>query len=296
MSKAVPSPERAPQPRRSPGPNDCWRLWFQGLTLEVVAPRRAFARRFALLFGAYRAAPPGTTADVRIRLAPAHGVYWEVATEGLPYVVRDSRGVEEAALRAEGALAVAVVRRLGDLHHVHAAVVATPIASFLLVGECGSGKSTTSVALAQAGLLLYTDDVALFDRERLRPIFVPRPIKLDARSRQLLRRRGLRVPPEVRVGESVARATLPGLPPLDEPGPPLAGTIFLTPARAAQPALRRLTAAEAAMRLAQHSASDGFGSAGPAIGAFAMGSALPSYELTAGDLDATVNLLMELIG
>ena len=179
--------------------------------------------------------------------------------------------------------------------HVHAALVATPAQSALLIGRSGSGKSTTSVALAQAGLALYTDDVALVDRATLRPFSIPRPIKLDDRARRLLCARGVAIPPGSWIGESVDRTVLPGMPPIGVPGPPLRTAIFFAEGRQRRVNLRTLTQAEAVMRLSLQSVSERFDTTGPSDGALDLINAVRCYELIAADLDATVGTLLDLL-
>jgi hypothetical protein len=187
------------------------------------------------------------------------------------------------------------LKRLPAHIHVHAAVVATEQRSALLIGRSGSGKSTTSVALALAGLRLFTDDVALIERETLRPVVVPRPVKLDMRSRRMLRPRGLRIPRGAWLGESIDRRVIPGLPPVEEPGPPLAAVVFFAEQRGAEASLRPITNAEAVMRLILQSGSERFDHRGPSDGALDLVNAVPCYELTAGPLDATIALVRALL-
>jgi hypothetical protein len=179
--------------------------------------------------------------------------------------------------------------------HVHAALVATRDRSALLIGQSGSGKSTTSVALALAGLALYTDDLALLDRATLRPVFFPRPAKLDQRSRRLLKPRGLAIPRGASLGESIDRTVLPGLPPLDVPGPPVAAAIFFAGERRDRAKVRPLSGAEAVMRLILQSASERFDATGPSEGAVAVINAVRCYELVPGDLDSTVEAVCALM-
>ena len=200
-----------------------------------------------------------------------------------------------AARRAEWLLVSEAVRRWTGFVHVHAALAATAAESALLVGRWGRGKSTTAVALALAGLALYTDDVALVDRATLRPVCVPRPVKLDGRARQLLAPRGLVVPRGASLGESIDRTVLPGLPRLDVPGPPLTTAVFFADERRDRAELRPLTGAEATMRLIQQSASERLDAAGPSDGAVGLINAVRCYELVPGNLGATVDAVLELL-
>lgn len=273
---------------------DVWRVALDSMTAEVTASDRVFARPMELALGAFSMAVPGVSPDLRIDVTTTDKTgAWEVTAGDRSYRGRD--GGAAAARRVDWIIATEAVLRLSGFIHAHAAVVATSTRSILLVGCKGSGKSTIAVALAQAGLTLYTDDVALIDRTTLRPISFPRPVKLDDNARRLLRQRGLTVAEKARLGESVARTALPGLPPADVPGPPLFLAIFLAPERGTTPSLRQMTAAEAALRLIQQSSSERIGRSGLSIGTQAMISAVRSVELTVGGLDATVEAILALV-
>jgi hypothetical protein len=197
-----------------------------------------------------------------------------------------------AAIRVEWLIVSEALKHWTHAVHVHAGVVASPDQSMLLIGRSGSGKSTTTTALALAGLDLYTDDCALIDRGSLRPLSVPRPIKLDRRSRVMLGRRGLAIPSRKRLHESIDRAVLPGLPPVETPGPRLTTAIFFADRRSDRACLRPVSSAEGIMRLIQQSATERFDGAGLSDGAVALVNAVRCYELVAGDLEETVRVIL----
>ena len=270
------------------------RVAIHGMIGEVIAPRVPFARTLDLMLSGYAPAAPEAPVDVAVTVArDPRSRLWVVSTGDRSF--RESEGHTMAARRVDWLFISEGIKRWERFIHVHAAVLATPDESVLIVGRSGAGKSTTSVALAQAGLTLFTDDVALIARDTLRPFSVPRPIKLDLQSRRLLRKTGLRVRPESRLGESIARTALPGLAPLAVPGPPLTKAIFFGEGRQAQAQLRDITRAEAVIRLVQQSASERFGESGPTDGALAVVNAVRCYELVAGDLDTTVQTVLDLI-
>jgi hypothetical protein len=124
---------------------------------------------------------------------------------------------------------------------------------------------------------------------------VPRPIKLDQRSRRLLKQMGLSISPRARLRESVARTALPGLPTIHSPGPRLTKVIFLAEGRRPRPALRELTAAEAVLRFSLHSATERFDLVGPTNDALTIINGVDSYELAAGEFDATVGVILGLV-
>jgi hypothetical protein len=187
-----------------------------------------------------------------------------------------------------------MLRRLSGFVHVHAAIVATSAQSMLIVGQSGQGKSTTAVGLAQAGLTIYTDDVGLVEHHTLRPFSFPRPIKLDDKSRMLLKRSGLVIPPESRIGESIDRTVIPGLASPETPGPPVTKAVFLSFDRVSRPELHTLTAAEALLRIIRQSSTERFTDCGPSSSVLALVNALRCYELVIGDFQETVCLLVTL--
>jgi hypothetical protein len=270
------------------------RLALDGVTAEVAAPRRPFGRPLAVVLGGYPESPAPSPPDILVTISQsALPGRWDVAadTQRFPNSFVD---IGLATQRAEWLVISEIVRRLPRLIHVHAAVLATPRQSLLLVGHSGSGKSTTSVALAQLGMALYTDDVALLEPTTLRPIYVPRPIKLDDRSRRLLKGMGLSIPRGARVLESVARTALPGLPPADAPGPPVRTVVFLGWPSNGRAGLRRLSSAEAAIRLIQESTSEQLDAATPSEGALAVIKAAACYELLSNGLPERLQAIVEL--
>lgn len=266
------------------------RITLHGFTAEVTAPR-SLAPALAIALRLYPIAEPDIEPDIRIEVI-RHGNGWRVMMgEG----IFPERRAREAARRVEWLIISQAVKRWTAFVHIHAALVATDTRSALLVGRSGSGKSTTSVALALAGLVLYSDDVALIDRVTLQPSCAPRPINLDQRSRHLLAPRGLVVPRGATLGESIDRSAIPGLPPLDAPGPPVTAAIFFADERGPRATLRLLSSAEAVMRLIMESGSERFDERGPSSGALALINAVSSFELVPADLDATVQAVLSVL-
>jgi hypothetical protein len=266
---------------------------LHGVTVEVVAPVEPFAAPLALLFAGYPPVTTGVASDFRVSVLPSERAgSWEVVVDDVS--LGPIFGVEAVARQVEWAYADAALRRLSGFVHVHAALVATSTQSMLIVGQSGQGKSTTAVGLAQAGLTLYTDDVALVERHTLRSFSFPRPIKLDDRSRMLLERSGLVIPPESRIGESVDRTVIPGMAPTDAPGPPVKKAVFLSVDRARHPEIRPVSAAEALLRTVGQSATERLTDKGPSDSVIALVNALRCYELIVGDFQETICLLVAL--
>jgi hypothetical protein len=267
------------------------RITLHGQTAEVMGPR-VLRRTANLQLSAYPDASPRGAADFAVvaKRSNQRRTYWTIA-------YGDRRrsagpGVSQAALFTEWALVSEFLQRWTQFIHVHAGLIATPEQSTLLIGRSGSGKSTTTMALALEGFELYSDDVALVHRDSMQAFCVPRPIKLDPIARRMLRARGLSIPPRTWLGESIDRTVLPGLPNVGAPGPPVRTALFFADTRQPRPALRRLSSAEAVMRLILQSVSEQFGDSGPSASAINLVNSVDCFELTAGNLSDTVDLLI----
>jgi hypothetical protein len=238
---------------------------------------------------------PGDELDLEIAASrvPGRRTAWTVTCGDLSHSA--APGVAAAARWVEWLLTSQLVKRWTRFVHVHAGLVSNGEQSTLLIGRSGSGKSTTTVALALDGLELFTDDVALVDRETLRPYCVPRPVKLDQAARRLLRPRGLNVPRGTWLGESIDRTIIPGLPDIHQPGPPITSALFFANGREGKASIRRISSAEGVMRLILQSASERFDSTGPSDGATALINAVTCYELTPGDLASTVQAVKDVL-
>lgn len=276
--------------RRGPDKPVVHRVTLHGVTAEVIAPR-SLNRTIAIVLGGYPVAERGITPHIRVVVERAQSGRsdWLISDGTHTYPELDKNGMP--AIRAEWLVISQAIKHWSNFIHVHAGLVATPDVSALLIGKSGSGKSTTTVALALNGLDVYTDDVALIDRASLRALCVPRPIKLDRRSRAMLRKRGLVVTPRRRLNESIDRTTMPGLPSIEDPGPPLGSVLFFAAARADKASIRPLSAAEAMLRLVQQSASERLDLMGPSPGALTIVNTVPCYELISGDLASTIELI-----
>lgn len=270
------------------------RVSLHGVTADIVGP--AILRRTAdLVLAGYPDADPLTETDFEVRAIRVKGQpkTWQICCGDRVHPA--GPGVGMGSLWIEWLLTSEYVRRWTNFVHVHAGVVSNGERSALLIGRSGSGKSTTSVAMALEGYVLYSDDVALVDPDTLRPLCVPRPVKLDPIARRSLRSRGLRLDKGTWIGESINRTCVPGLPDVDRPGPPIEFAIFFGDSRQSRAELRPITSAEAAMRLIMQSSSEKFDHSGPSDGAMTVVNGAKNFELTAGDLDATVRELRQLL-
>jgi hypothetical protein len=267
------------------------RVTLHGVTAEVVAPP-ALNATLRLVLAGYPDAGPGDEAQLRITVERVGEDFpsWEVSDGARKFPESTKRG--SAAIRAEWLLVSEALKLWTHAVHVHAGLVGTRDRAALLIGRSGIGKSTTTMALGLAGLDVYTDDVALIERGTFQALSVPRPIKLDRKSRAMLRKRGLEIPRRHRLNESINRTILPGMPSAEGPAPRLASAIFFAENREDRPHFRPITSAEAVMRLIQQSATEHFDQLGPSEGAMSIVNNVPCYELVASDLDKTVQAIL----
>ena len=271
------------------------RVTLHGFTAEIRAPLGVLYAISRMLSG-YDPGPSNAEPHLRVEVCdqPNKAGSYFVRTPTTTYA--DWADPEQAAIRVEWLFITEAVKWWSRFIHVHAGIVATGAQSALLIGRSGSGKSTTTVALAMEGLDVYSDDVSIVERGTRRPWSVPRPIKLDPTSIRMLGERGLRVPDGHQFGESVDRLVLPGLPPSDVPGPALTAAFFFAPDRAAGATVRPITGAEAIMRLSSQSTSELVTTEGPTSGAIEIVDSLRCYELVAGDLGSTVRAVRGALG
>lgn len=78
--------------------------------------------------------------------------------------------------------AILVAARALALVPVHAALVETPSGGWLLVGPSGAGKSTTTLALAETGLIPRADDIVFVREQDLAVFPLGRPFHLSPRA------------------------------------------------------------------------------------------------------------------
>lgn len=266
---------------------------IHGFTARVEYPG-VLDERIQIVFSGYPDAGDDCIPDLVVDIAqdPLESRIWRVS-----YAESSHLELDEArtACRAEWLVVTQALRSWSSLIHVHAALVGNKHKSVLLIGESGSGKSTTSVALASLGLTVYSDDVAIVERGSLRAFTCPRPIKLDEASRSLLGPHGVVVSPDQAVGESVGRLFLPGFPQVERPGAPVSGAFFFAQKRAPDPRITPLSKSEAALRLMRQSSTDVDSVHGLTPEAFGMIEQLTCFELHAGELMSTARLIRDWI-
>lgn len=130
-----------------------------------------------------------------------------------------------------------------DYRVLHAAAVASPVGTCLVVGEAGAGKTSLGLGLWASGFRLLTDDLCPIRRESLRPEAFPRSLHMDG----LYAPRVLeRLPPRP---PGFVDEYQPFPDPSAAPAPPVSSMLELQRSDGAPTTLRRLTEAEVAHRL-----------------------------------------------
>jgi len=216
--------------------------------------------------------------------------YWLESPSGEKLFAED-----EGALlfQLEKEVTTRIQRLRSDLLFLHAAALGWKGQVILLVGDPGAGKSTLTFGLLQQGLEYFSDELAPIAPDTLsvhpypRAIWLkrppPAPHVLPAESFESSR--GIHVPCTA-LGAKAAREPLP------------VGALFLLEPGVASrrdPALRRISSAEATARLYANilnprgHPSDGLDAA------LAVVSAIPCYALAPANLDATRSLVLDTV-
>jgi hypothetical protein len=261
------------------------------LTLQVlrrsVRVRCAEPTTLALVAAAYREMR-GNADTVDLDYAVGR----DGATAGF-HIIRQGRatlmaadaGAFLAAFDEDITVEVQKLRR--DLYFVHAAVLIHR-AAVMLVAKSGGGKSTLAWAMLHHGFGFLSDELAPVELDTLQVHPYPRTLLLK------------REPPDSYPAPRRTVVTSRGLHLLDVPGSvgrapaSLEAVIFVQyDPRASEPAIRRLTTAEATARLYANAlnplshANDGLD------GAVRITAACHCYELLSADLSATCALLAQ---
>ena len=191
-------------------------------------------------------------------------------------------------LLLEGAIAIRLQESRPDLYFLHAAVVELCGRAFLLVAPSGGGKSTTTWGLLQTGFSYASDELAPIDLTGLEVHPYPRALSLKSAPpaayplpRAAVRTsRGFIVPSDQLPGKVLAAPA------------PLAAILFLRyDHMAAEPTIRPLAPAEAAVRLYANALNS---LAHPGDGldaAIAIVKGAASFQLVTSDLRRTCALV-----
>lgn len=192
----------------------------------------------------------------------------------------------------EKLLTVALQTLRTDLYFVHAAVLERDGRSIMIAAESGTGKSTTSWALLQHGFDYLSDELAPVDPDSLKVHPYPHALCLKATPPG-----PYALPAGIATTERtlhVPTALLPAQVVQQPSG--LQALIFLQrDATASVPTFSEVTPAEASARLYANTLN---ALAHPGHGldtAIRIASAVPAYNVHAGELQATCELISELV-
>lgn len=185
-----------------------------------------------------------------------------------------------------------VIAKRRDRVMLHGAVLSRGGTSLFISGPSGAGKSTLGLALSAHGFRIDTDDVALLDIESATVDPIPRCFHLDVRSKRLLRHAGIKFPEASLRNNFVTPADLETCTPRSFR---LDNLVFLDRTRSSSPCLAPLSQAEMTAFLLHESAWGGH-AAGEVLSALIrVTRQARCYKLVMGQLDASAQLLDELI-
>lgn len=269
------------------------------LRFDILGSRIGLATRSPLvqrlvrrLYGDYTdtaAGQPDTLLQIDTINPDGHRL-WTLAAERDP--VSSDPDLGAVLNRFEYEICRRVIERRRDLIMLHGALVSRDGAALFISGESGAGKTTLSVALSARGFHVETDDVTLFEASSTKFHPIPRCFHLDSQSKRLLRDAGVPIPAASGRHNFVTPADLQAC---GTHGPTPHTLIALSPTRTTSPALLPLTQAEMTGLLMRESAW-GRHSGGEALSALIrLTRQARCYRLTMGSLEASVNVLDELM-
>lgn len=226
-------------------------------------------------------------ADLRYRVSA------EPSTSGFLLRRHDGRALlaadlSELVFQLEKAIIVATQECRPDLLFLHAAALERDRAAWLLVGESGAGKSTTAWGLLHHGFSYLSDELAPIDLGTLEVIPYPHALCLKRRP----------PPPYLLPAEyldlgrtiHVPARSLPSVSRLDPCA--LQAVFFVSQdARRRDPALRRVSTAEAAARLYVSTLNALAHEARGLDAVLKVASHVSCFVLQAGDLESTCKLI-----
>lgn len=286
----MPSPHPTPsRPARGEPPPA---LTFQllGQTVRIAYADPIVARIVTGNFAAMPAAPDDTIPDLAYAAArhPGHDAYL-LHRQGRAPIAADT--LCDLLFHLEKDLIVALQTRRPDLLHLHAAALAWEGRAWLLIGDSGAGKSTTTWGLLHHGLRYLSDELSPVDLESLAVHPYPHALCLKRRPP------GPYAFPEDQVLDlgrtlHVPVAALPA--DVIHASCPLAGLIFVRhDPLLHQPVLRPLQAAEAGARL-YVTTLNALAHSGHGLDAVAsLAQRLPSWSLASAGLSDSCELLVQ---
>lgn len=258
--------------------------------ITVADPHIRAAIRHSLIGFAPVEATAGADATHYALVCDASGE-WTVLKTGAP--VYHTSTLADALLSLEWHLVTDMLTYRRDLFHLHGAALLAPggASSLLILGASGSGKTTLTLGLMARGFLPYADDVSLIEPTTLEPHTLRRTFHVDARTRALVEK--LPDPPTWDYD-----AAPPGcfLPPAwaDHPAP-IRFVLFPTLRPDAAPTVTYLTVPSSAAALLPFSTTLGNDPAFALSVAARLTAQASCFDLSTGDLDATVRLVKRLV-
>ena len=264
---------------------------LRGYRVTVDVPDPAAARLVGSIFREFAipAHPDGADAAYALR---REGQSWTAADpRGIAY---RSEALADAVLALEWQIVTATIAHRRDCFHLHAAALLSPdaSASLVVVGVSGSGKTTLALGLMARGFLPYSDDATLIDPDTCAPTAFRRAFHIDDGTRSLLL--GLPEPPHWDFAAAPAGYFSP--PRWAEDPCPIRTVLFPTLVPGAAPALAPLAMADAAARLLPFSATLAQSPPLALHTAARIVASASCYDLVAGDLAQTLDLVIERVG
>lgn len=217
---------------------------------------------------------------------------WSVSANGSPSYRTDNAA--DALMALEWHLVMDMLAYRRDRFHIHGASLITPdrSCSLLIAGVSGSGKTTLTLGLMARSFLPYADDATLIEPTTLEPQTFRRAFHMDDRTRDLVEALPARPAWDF-------DAAPPGYfrpPQWAESSAPVRLILFPTVGTGAELRITPLSIADAATALLPFSTTL---ASAPTL-ALAVAGRLTAqaacYSLVAGDLDATCNRVIALIG
>lgn len=263
-----------------------------GTTVTVRCSDARLAAALIANFSAFRAATdrPQLVFDVQT----GHGPDWEVLLGGQCVSRAESGNDDLYAILydLEKALTLELQRFRSDLYFVHAAALERGGGIALLIAASGTGKSTTTWALAQQGFGYMSDELAAIHPETLEVHPYPHALCLKAEppAPYLLPEGVMRTKRTLHLPVSLLPSGVVDVP------VPLRELFFLERLPGAcEPGLRQISAAEAGARLYANTlnalAHPGFG----LDAAMDIAASVPAWHLELGDLQATCEAVTQVL-
>jgi hypothetical protein len=202
--------------------------------------------------------------------------------------------LDQALTAIEWTLVSDALDRRPDCFHLHGAALLAPsgMASVLILGESGAGKTTLALGLMTRGFLPFADDVIVVDPEMMSVRTFPRAFHVDEQTWQLLSALG--APHDLEADPDASGYFVPAR--WANSSAPVRTILFPALRPEAEPAMTPMSMAATAAALLPFSATL---SRSPSLAlktASSLTASAVGYELSVGNLDATISLVASAIG